>query len=127
MFSYVLLQLLPTLCFFLLDSQLLILCQLCSHVLKIISEFFFRVEFNLAKTGRQGTHSSRFQNQTRHLTQTNKNDEGFWFSFQKNYKPGLTYLRLTILYWQSNTFTSTADMMVLVIRALCKFVFLHLP
>ena len=65
------LQLLPTLCFFLLDGQLLILCQLCSHVHKIISEFFFQVEFNPAKTGRQRSHSSRFQNQTRHLTQTN--------------------------------------------------------
>ena len=93
----------------------------------VISEFFFHVEFNLAKTGRQRSHSSRFQNQTRHLTQTNTHDEGLWFSFHKNYKLGPTYLRLTIFYWQSNTFTSTANTMVLVIRALCKLVFPNLP
>ena len=81
------------------------------------------MEFNLAKTGRQRSHSSRFQNQARHLTQTNTNDEGLWFSFLKNYKLGPTYLRLTIFYWQSNTVTSTANTMVLVIRALCKLVF----
>ena len=85
------------------------------------------MEFNLAKTGRQRSQSSRFQNQTRHLTQTNTNDEGLWFSFHKNYKLGPTYLRLTIFYWQSNTVTSTANMMVLVIRALCKLVFPNLP
>ena len=113
--------------FFLLDSQQLVLRQLCSNVHKIISEFFFHVEFNLAKTGRQRSHSSRFQNQTRHLTQTNTNDEGLWFSFHMNYKLGPTHLRLTILYWQSNTFTSTANTMVLVIRALCKLVFPNLP
>ena len=85
------------------------------------------MEFNLAKTGRQRSHSSRFQNQTRHLTQTNTNDEGLWFSFHKNYKLGPTYLQLTIFYWQSNTVTSTANTMVLVIRALCKLVFPNLP
>ena len=85
------------------------------------------MEFNLAKTGRQRSHSSRFQNQTRHLTQTNTHDEGLWFSFHKNYKLGPTYLRLTIFYWQSSTFTSTANTTVLVIRALCKFVFPNLP
>ena len=85
------------------------------------------MKFNLAKTGRQCSHSFRFQNQTRHLTQTNTHDEGLWFSFHKNYKLGLTYLRLTIFYWQSNTFTSTTNTIVLVIRALCKLVFPNLP
>ena len=84
------------------------------------------MEFNHLKEGRQCFHSSHFQNQTRNLTQTNTTDEGFWFSFHKNYKLGPTYPRLTIFYWQSNTFTSTANTMVLAIRASCKFVLLHL-
>ena len=41
-------------------------------------------------------HSSRFQNQTRCLTQTNTTEEGFSFSFHKNYKLGPTYPRLAI-------------------------------
>ena len=54
--------------------------------------------------------------------------KGYGFpSSCKNYKLGPTYLRLTIFYWQSNTFTSTANTMVLVIRALCKLVFPNLP
>ena len=46
-FSYVLLQLLHTLSIVLLDSQLLILCQLCCHV--HVSEFFYPVEFKHMK------------------------------------------------------------------------------
>ena len=99
----------------------------CAVVYILFSKFFFQVEFNPAKAGRQRSHSSHFQNQTRHLTLTNTNDEGFWFSFHKNYKLGPTHPRLTMFYWQSNTFTSTANTTVLAIRALCKFVFQICP
>ena len=58
----------------------------CAVVYILFSEFFFQVEFNPAKAGRQRSHSSHFQNQTRHLTITNTNDEGFWFSFHKTKK-----------------------------------------
>ena len=43
-------------------------------------------------------HSSRFQNLTTRLTQTNKTKEGFSFSFHKNYKVGPTYPRLPIFF-----------------------------
>ena len=47
-------------------------------------------------------HLPGFQNLTRRLTQTTTTDEGFSFSFHKNYRRGPTYPRLTLILFAPN-------------------------